>query len=180
MLSGTLQVEVYIPSHNENLKNDYKKDKAAHRKLVRKNNAAQSIKRDRNLCDILEKNPSKTFQVIRSAKNINSRKISKLHVSSKTYEGDAVQDGFYDSILDLKTIKESDIQCPAAFDRHTEDYNHILKLCELGLLIPNISFEKSSEILMKIRSGVSDMYSVTSNQFLNAGDIGMEHEKYYK
>ena len=63
-----------------NLKEKFKNYKTKHRKLIRSENASESIQRDTNLFKILEKNPSKVFSVIRAGKRDNSRKIDKLNL----------------------------------------------------------------------------------------------------
>ena len=158
-----------------NLKEKFKNEKSNHRRLLRAENSSESFQRDCKLFSILEQNPSRVFSVIRSSKRNNSRKISKLSVGGKSYCGESVPDGFFDSLTDLKTLNLDKIQDPTSFSRHEDDYHNILKLCSSGSVIPMISLEAATGILKRIRPNVNDFESVTANHFLNAGEAGLLH-----
>ena len=53
-----------------------------------------------------------------------------------------------------------------------EDYTYIRYLCSHKSDLPAISFEKSSVILMKMKSSVHDFFSLTTKHFINAGIAG--------
>ena len=159
----------------EELKLKHKRLKAQHRSLLRKENSNESIKRDTKLYNILKDNPNKVFETVRAAKKKNTRKIGKLMVNGKVYVGQAVPDGFYDSLLHLKSYDQGQIQNKESFSRYKSDYSNIIKLCSAGLEIPKITLETSTKILKRIRSGVNDLYSISANHYLNAGDPGNHH-----
>ena len=123
----------------------------------------------------MSQNPSNVFNAVRRSKQSNNRKINKLCVNDRVYTGDNVPDGFYDSLLDLKTVDYRNIQDSISFERYSSDYSNILKICELGTDIPKITLQVSTDILKSIRPNVNDIYSITALHFLNAGDIGVNH-----
>ena len=157
------------------MKSKLRDEKLKHRKLLRSQNAEESILRDSPLFSILKKNPTDLYRAIQANKQNGSRKINKLTVDDKTYIGDAVPDGFYDSLLGLKSFDHKKVQDPVSFDRHSDDYCNILHLCSSGEDIPKITLEISNDILKRIRPNVNDFHSVTANHFLHAGDIGLYH-----
>ena len=157
------------------LSEELKAAKAQHRKLLRTKNAQDSFNRDSPLFSILEKNPKDLFRAIKRGKQNSSTKIHKLTLGGKTYQGEYVSDGFYDSIQDLKTFKYSSVQDKPSYHRYSSDYHHILSMCGKGPKIPEITLEKSSEILRKIRPNVNDLNSITANHFLHAGETGFLH-----
>ena len=164
-----------VPQANHDLKKELKINKQEHRRLIRSENAAESCKRDAALFSILQNNPSDIFKSIRSSKSNNLRNISKLSANGKIYAGDNVPDGFYDSLLDLKTFYPESIQDSSSYERHLSDYEHIIEICRSGSKMPSISREVSSEILERIRPDVNDYNSVTANHFLKAGQAGHAH-----
>ena len=159
----------------ENLKQKHKVDKARHRKLIREANAAESLKRDTELFTILDQNSTKVYKAVRAGKGDVTRKISKLSANGRCYTGESVPDGFFDSLLELKSFDETKIQDPEAFNRYEADYENIIKLCSTENDIPRISLEDSTKILRRIRPNVNDYHSVTANHFLHAGETGINH-----
>ena len=99
-----------------------------------------------------------------------------LKVGDKVYEGDAVSDGFYDSIKDLKTLNEDDLSnsCPS-FNSFNTDYQNILDLCRNKHDLPQISMNKSIKILHRLRPTVNDINSITALHFINGGLAGYKH-----
>ena len=163
------------PSELYNLKQKHANDRDAHRKLVRSQNAAESIERDRDLFDILDNNPNKVYKMIKANKACSTRPISQLTVGDRLYAGKAVPDGFFASLLDLKTFKPENIQDSGIFSRYEADYENIIELCSSGKKIPRITLQKSTKILKSVRPQVSDYYSITASHFLHAGEIGIIH-----
>ena len=129
--------------------------KNEHRKLIRAQNADESIRRDSRMYEILEKDPRKIFRWIKASKAGNTRKIGKLTVDDRAYFGDSVPDGFFDSLQQLKSMKQIRIQDQEAFERYDEDFKNIMKICRSGKPIPKISIETSRNILKKVKSSVS-------------------------
>ena len=106
---------------------------------MRKEDSQESIRRDTILYNILQDNPTKVFDTIRASKKKNARKIGKLIVNGKVYAGEAVPDGFYDSLLHLKSYDQNQIQNKESFSRYQSDYSNIIKLCSAGQEIPRIT-----------------------------------------
>ena len=103
------------------------------------------------------------------------RKVHKLTSNGRVYTGESVPDGFYDSLLGLKTFDHDNIQDPLTFERYKYDYENILKLCKGDAKIPKITLESATYILSRIRPQVNDISSITANHYLYAGDIGVLH-----
>ena len=74
--------------------------------------------------------------------NPRTSKISKLTVGKRTYLGDTVPDGMFESIKSLKTEPPSKEYEPEHPD-FSEEYQHILDICKAGRQIPPLSKEKS-------------------------------------
>ena len=105
------------------------------RKLISENKAQLSYERD----ELLHSNPSAIQKKIKSSRRCNAEKIQKVTVRSKTYVGDCVQDGFYDSISSLKSRDDESLKASQYFQEFSVDYENILELCKLGEEIPQIS-----------------------------------------
>ena len=159
----------------DNLQRELRDEKTKHRKLIRTNNSAQSIQRDSPLFSILKPDSHDIFKSIKAGKSNKARKIDKISVAERVYTGKSVPDGFYDSLLHLKTMDYSSIQNPDTFERYECDYSNILSMCSTGPDIPKITLEVSSDILRRIRPCVNDINSITAAHFLNAGDPGLFH-----
>ena len=159
----------------ENLKKKQTMHKNAHRKLIREHNAMASLRRDNGISEILDQNPRMIFNRIKASKAGTSRKINKLTVGERVYLGESVPDGFYNSLQQLKSLKQIKVQNLEAFKRYNEDFEGIMELCSEGKPIPTIPIETSTKILKKLKPNVSDFYSITANHYLHAGDAGIVH-----
>ena len=126
---------------------------------------------------VLSRDPSKFYKAARAAKNPGNDTIKKLLVDNKVYEGDQVCDGFFDSISFLKTAAHQDLDSSPVFVSANEEYRHILRISQQGSKIPNITREKTKQLLASIRPAVSDFASITANHFHYAGDEGVSHLK---
>ena len=124
---------------------------------------------------ILTNDPSKVYQSIRKGKQASSTIIQELRVGSKSYIGDSVPDGFYESLTKLKTADYDDLQTTESFQTFSQDFDHIRKICDSGQSIPRISFEKTSEILHNTRPQVNDFFSITALHYLNGGQEAVDH-----
>ena len=93
--------------YNENssiiikLDEKYKAARGHYRQLVRRARALDSYNRDLNLMN----NPASTFSHIRQMKRNVTGPIINLKVGERVYSGEAVLDGFYDAIGQLKKKK---------------------------------------------------------------------------
>ena len=114
------------------LKNNYNEARLAHRKLERKFKAKDSYERDQNL----SKGPSFVYKSIKASKISRIRKIQKLTVCKKTYLGESVRDGFFDSISGLKTRDSTHLDSCDTFQEFSLDFQNIFEICQLGSPIP--------------------------------------------
>ena len=146
-----------------------------YRFLVRRQNHKEDLVRDSHLFSIFSSNPAPLYKTIRSAKAANNRKIPFLSVGSKIYPGDRAADGMFDSISSLKSQDISSLKASPCYDDWCQDYNYIMELCRDKYDVPNISIEKSTEILKRMKPAVSDFWSITPLHFINAGQEGFLH-----
>ena len=131
--------------------------------------------RDSPLFSVTTSNPSAVYKSIRSAKSSSSRAIPFLTVGKKKYVGENIVDGFYDSISALKSQDNNSLQSSPNYNSWSQDYEYILQMCKNKCDIPLISLEKSSKILLKMKSSVNDFWSITPLHFINAGTGGKTH-----
>ena len=153
------------------LEHTYKKEKLKLRKIQRYENVCNSMKRDEKLMQ----KPHQTYAEIRRKKRENASKISKLKVDSKTYHGNSVQDGFYESVLKLKTIQKHPQHHSNQFDEFLDDYRNIIELCKSGKSVSQVSEIEAVNLLNNMKLTVSDVYSITPSHYLNAGPVGWKH-----
>ena len=157
------------PQDKTGLLDEYRKAKADHRRLERFHSSQDSASRDSKLISILS-NSTDVYKKIKSSKN-NQSKIHTLHVGHNTYIGKDVPDGMYHSISQLKSVNtEPSLSSQPFF----HDFDLIMNLCSSSSL-PPISFEKSSEILHRMKVSVTDMYSITGSHYIHAGPVGLKH-----
>ena len=102
-------------------------------------------------------------------------KIQKLNVGDKTYEGDHVPDGFFDSLSSLKKLDLVALSSSSSFASALEVYKNVLKISENGQTVPLVSEQKAKEILKSIRPSVNDYYSITASHYLYSGQSGFDH-----
>ena len=148
--------------------------KRHHLQLLRYSNIQQCATRDRTLNTICTQNPSSAYKSIKSMSKPRTSKISKLTVGKRTYLGDTVPDGMFESIKSLKTEPPPKEYEPEHPD-FSEEYRHILDICKAGRHIPPLSKKKSLEILKSVRKNVNDFYSITALHYINAGQAGYDH-----
>ena len=168
------QVVTLSPNISEkiiNFKTEYNQARCNHRKLLRMDKANAALERD----ELLFSNPIAVQKKIRASKRCKAGKIQKLSVGNKTYIGDSVQDGFFDSISKLKTRDESSLNLSEHFADFSSDYLHILELCKAGQKIPSITETQSFKLLQKLKPNVNDFFGVTPNHYNYAGPLGWKH-----
>ena len=154
---------------------EYKAARIDHRKLERKHKAGESWKRDQALYSICSKDPSPVFKSIRSSKRSTAGKIHKLTVGQRTYVGDSVKDGFFDSISQLKSRDHEHLKTDTNFCELVTEYRNILEVCKDGPSIPFISETDSFKLLQKMKPEVKDVNSITINHYNYAGPAGWKH-----
>ena len=150
--------------------------KKAHRSLVRKFRVREQTQLNRKLYYILKNNPTAAFNIIKKSKaSCNSFQVPHIMVEGKKYGGDMVIDGFYASLLKLKSLDEIDLAANPDNDDLQADYLNIKYLCNNKTDLPPIALSKSSSILKRIKPAVSDFNSITAKHFINAGLAGFVH-----
>ena len=145
------------------------------KRLSRRFQHSQDMKRDSSLFNITSSNPSSSFQKIKASKRSSPGQVPFLTVGTKTYTGDKVPDGLYDSISSLKAQDKKALYSSSSYQGLADDYQNILKICRDKKILPEISFERSNEILLKMRPHVNDFFSITATHFINAGTEGLLH-----
>ena len=93
--------------------------------------------------------PFPVFKSIKSSKRCTAGKINKLLVGDKTYSGDAVQDGSYNSISQLKSRDFVSLSSDLKLQEFSSDYLNILEICKHGSPIPPISEPDSFKLMKK-------------------------------
>ena len=149
--------------------------RAALRRSIRAANSKERNRRDENLSSILTTNPSSAFRSIKASKNASSADIQNLKVENKTYRGDCVPDGFYDSLSSLKAPDLSSLYSSPHYQSTLLDYENVLKIARHGNKIPPISPKHSTTLLHTLKADVNDYFSITASHFLNAGFEGLEY-----
>ena len=139
----------------------HKQKKRHHQQLLRYAQVQERFIRDRTLNTLCSKDPGSAFRALKTARKPANKAVGKLVVGNKTYLGELVADGMYESIRSLKTESEPDNPETLHLD-FSEEYKLIL-----GKKIPPVSTEKSCDILKSI--------SITAQHYLNAGEEGREH-----
>ena len=146
--------------------------KAKFRSLTRSSTGKQRYAEDQKMFALLSSTSSSgtIFRKIKALKKSSVEEIPFLKVGSKTFHGDEVKNGFYESIANLKakTNKVDDFN-------FIDDYNNILDICKNKKDLPRISLDKSTKILKKMKQSVSDFFSITPAHYINGGEAGMEH-----
>ena len=73
--------------------------------------------------------PSSAFQYIKSTKATTPAQVPHIVVGDKTYPGDRVLDGLYESIAKLKTLDTSKLGLSPHHMSLLEDYQNIKYIC---------------------------------------------------
>ena len=146
-----------------------------YRSAIRLFNHKSSLERDQRLSEILSKTPSKFYRYLKNKKKSAPSKIERLTVNDKLFLGDAVGDGFYESMSTLKSCNFDDLIRNKELGDSLTIYEHVIKLCENDKKLPSISLEDSLKLLLKIKKNVKDYYGITALHYLNAGEQGLLH-----
>ena len=81
---------------------EHRSAKHQYKSAVRRSRVQAGHERDQKLFEILEENPRNIFGFIKSCRKISPTKIESRTVGDKVYNGEAVSDGFYDSMSSIK------------------------------------------------------------------------------
>ena len=120
-----------------------KEEKRRHRRLLRLHQVKKAWSRDKYLDRLISDHPSSAYQFIKKSKFSRTQKVNKMHVGNRTYRGDTVPDGIFESIRCLKT-EPTPINMDPSVPLFDEEYKHILDICKSGRKIPEMSREKST------------------------------------
>ena len=149
----------------------YSEAKRAHRKLSRNLRAKNLLDRDANLLS----NPAATYASIRKARRARNGSLQKLTFNSKVYHNEAVKDGFFESIKELKSKDPERLANGSHYSDFLSDYAHIVELCKNGTPILQITESKALSLLYRLKPHVPDLYSVTPAHYMHAGPIGWRY-----
>ena len=149
------------------------------KRLTRNLNNKEDIKRDNTLFSILSSNPKSAYSSIKASKRGPSCQVPYITVGNKTYSGDQVPDGLFDSIRNLKSQDKETLHSSPSFLSYSQDYHNIMKLSENNRLLPNISVDTSNKLLLKMKPHVADFSSITPLHYINAGSDGSLHFNFF-
>ena len=145
-----------------------------HRRLCRRNDSLSAQLRDQRLDTILSGDPRAAFKELRQLKATKSEKIAELKVGDKVFQGDKVADGFFENILQLKTMKPETRNCSSC-ENARFDYKLVLEIAKSGEKIPPLNLEKAESLLYSLKPSVCDHYNISSLHYLHAGPEGVRH-----
>ena len=146
-----------------------------YRQTVRKVRLRQSVKRDEKLDSILSRDPKAIYCYIRNSRKTKTSKIQSLKVGDKTYNGEMVGDGFYESMTSLKTCDMDSLLSDPNLSEHFSNYAHIMKICQANQNIPHISLKSAAKLLSRMKTHVTDIYGITPLHYIHAGEEGLHH-----
>ena len=146
-----------------------------YKNAIRSNRVRVGHQRDQKLFSILSENPSSLYSYVKSSRNSDSTSIQKLTVADKTYTGESVPDGFFESMTSIKTCDIGQLESDPVMAEHFSNHQHILKLCKDHHKIPAIPRDKASKLLSRMKKNVKDYYSITAQHYVNAGEEGLIH-----
>ena len=173
-LRRKLQISRNFPSETATVQ--LESAKKIHRKLVRALNSQENTKEYKKMFSIMSAETAKPiYQKIRSLKKPPSKQIPFLNVDGKTFYGNSVKNGFFESISNLKMKDVAISKQSASHIDYMEDYRNILDVCRFKKDLPSISLLDSNKILHRMKANVNDLFSITPTHFINAGKCGLEH-----
>ena len=173
-LKSTLANRSSSPNSISDARDIVTRKRNCHKKLIRSLRHGANTKRDAHLSSV-KSNPLAVHSTLRSLKSCNQKQIKKLSVADKTYLNDDVPDGFFDSLSSLKTHNTADLRQTEHLKEFFSDYDNVVEICASGPTILPISHKESTDILLKIRPSVNDLYSVTAFHYIHAGEEGLAH-----
>ena len=161
---------------DENLSSPFLQEaKKKHRAVIRHARYEAEICQNENIFSILSSNPSSAFKAIKSSKSSNTPQVPYIKVGPKTYHGERVIDGLFESISNPKMMDLDQLKTSPHHESLMQDYQTIKFLCSEKIDLPTISLSKSSTILSKIKPGVTDLFSISANHYIHAGSAGLVH-----
>ena len=143
-------------------------------RLSRYRRHQDNFKRDSMLNSICSNNPFPSFRALKKIRSVKVERIQKLYVGKDAFEGQMVPDGMFESIRRLKN-EPVVFESVDHFPDYSEEYRHILDICNSAKKIPPLTLEKTRKILHSLKKNVNDFFSITALHYINAGDPGIEH-----
>ena len=136
--------------HYKELVNAYHDKKRQHRQLQRYLQLQERFSRDKSLSLLCSTDPSPAFKHIKRARMSKDKSVGKLNVGDRTYFGDSVPDGMFESIKQLKTGEEDLLHPDLNQPDFSKEYSMILDICKAGKKIPPLSRARSNKILESV------------------------------
>ena len=133
------------------------------------------MERDAKIDTILSSKPSSVYSFLRRLRSDKVTSIQELKVDDKIYSGVTVADGFYHSMSSLKFCEIEALETDPSLQHHFMNYNHILKICQEGPKLPEISYNVANSLLKRLKPTVKDFFNLTPLFFLNAGVHGVRY-----
>ena len=162
-------------SFSTDLEAQFRKSKKIYHRIVRTHNLMADLERDTMLFNIMGENPGKVFRYIKAIKKAGNTMVAKLTVGQEVYTGEAVADGFYESMSSLKRCDLKTLESVPEISEKLLDYNTVIELCRDHGDIPTIDYDKAKKLLYRIKRGVKDHYSITVDHYIHAGNEGLQH-----
>ena len=153
----------------------FRRARKEHRRVVRHARLHDENIQNERIFTLLSSNPSSAFRTIKSLKSSDTVQVPYIKVGEKTYEGNRVIDGLFESISRLKTSDPHQVASSPYYNSLMQDYNIIRFLCSKKIDLPAITLKRSTAILHKIKPKVMDLFSVTAYHYIHAGIAGHVH-----
>ena len=163
------------PSKLQQVQEQLTTARSVYKKGVREIQQLDQDSRDMTVSSQLAVNPSNVHKTIRKEKAATSGDISNLKVGHKTFTGNNICDGFFESLSGLKEPDMSIVTDTPSYMDTIRDYKHVMELAKSGAAIPAIELYESVELLYSVRQEVNDLFSITAAHFINAGAAGLRH-----
>ena len=114
---------------------------------MRKFNIQTDLDRDKQLYAVMGQNPNKVFSLIKSFKNTHGGAVAKLKVGDKTYHGENVPDGFFESMSSLKKCDIESLKAIPDLADKLLDYETVIELCQTSQGLPPVDLDTSTKLL---------------------------------
>ena len=157
------------------LRDKFKLSRKMYHQVVRSHNLKTDMERDIMLFNIIGESPGKVFRHIKAMKKSGNSLVAKLTVGQAVYTGEAVADGFFESMSSLKRCDSKSLESVPELSEKLLDYNTVIELCRNHNGIPSIDSKKAKDLLYRIKRGVKDHYSITVEHYIHAGHEGLQH-----
>ena len=145
------------------------------RSVLRSSSRQTARERDELLHTVLTKDPSKILAAVRKTKSAGTPEVHMLQVGKNVYTGEAVPDGFFEALKNLKVPGASLSQGSPESHSVSQTYQHIIEAAKLGPPIPSLSALEAETLLKKLRPDVLDLNSTSARHYLAGGPSALKH-----